>query len=408
MGLRKFFAGTATDTGQSTGTARPWWVHVVLPKHTPDPGAAVSRACQAPYPQLRQHQDVALGNPCGAGIFPHLLWQQFTEPLVGTLRGKKKSGSVIRAGWQRNRPSVVGSEVLLAGWSDRMERGVFRYRLGPLPTRVLPGSVRLVAQLNEQRSADAARRSPSVAFGTPSTRAPSTSPGCAPQSCCSPAPPGGPGPPPDPLLVAINASPLERGHVLLLPEPARRLPQALTAPGCRALEARVLHHPLPLEGPGRAAGAAPGAAPRRPAPAFLSSPPARGAGAGVAGRVPAAEHLDGAGRLQRAGGPRLRVLLWARPPIFGPKAGEPFAVALCELAGLLPLPTELLYRDITEMQALSAIRQHLLPEPELLHLGGELARLLERTDGTGRGWAAAKLTAPHRRRCLRAARQGPL
>lgn len=57
---------------------------------SPDPAAAVSRVCQAPYPQLRQRQELSLGNPRGAGVLPLLLWQQFTEPLVGTLRGKKK------------------------------------------------------------------------------------------------------------------------------------------------------------------------------------------------------------------------------------------------------------------------------------------------------------------------------
>ncbi|NXE95783.1 GDPP1 phosphorylase, partial [Menura novaehollandiae] len=135
---------------------------------------------------------------------------------------------------------------LLAGWSDRMERGLFRYRLGQLPTRVLPGPVRLVAQLNEQRSAE--RRPPQPVR---SLRDP-FDPGAFNFTRLRPTEllfrlrrTGGPGPPPDPLLVAINASPLERGHVLLLPEPARRLPQALTAPALRgALEAALLSaHP---------------------------------------------------------------------------------------------------------------------------------------------------------------------
>ncbi|NWW32399.1 GDPP1 phosphorylase, partial [Panurus biarmicus] len=305
--------------------------------------------------------------------------------------------------------------LLLAGWNDRMERGLFRYRLGPLPTRVLPGPVRLVAQLNEQRSAE--RRPPQPVR---SLRDP-FDPGAFNFTRLRPAEllfrlrrSGGPGPPPDPLLVAINASPLERGHVLLLPEPARRLPQVLTAPVlCGALEAALLSghpgfrvgfnglgggasvnhlhlhglyldHPLPLEeAPAEPLGPRLGLLRAGPAPAFLFF--ARGPAAlePVSRAVcRAAEHLGGAGLaynvLATRGGARgLRVLLWARRPLFGPKAGEPFAVALCELAGLLPLPAEPLYRDITEVQALSAIRQHLLPEPELLHLGGELARLLE-------------------------------
>ncbi|NXQ50556.1 GDPP1 phosphorylase, partial [Catharus fuscescens] len=256
--------------------------------------------------------------------------------------------------------------VLLAGWNDRMERGLFRYRLGPLPTRVLPGALRLVAQLNEQRSAERRPPQPNFTRLRPAEllfRLRRT---------------GGPGPPPEPLLVAINASPLERGHVLLLPEPARRLPQVLTAPALRgALEAALLSaHPGFRVGFNGLGGGASvnhlhlhGLYLDRPLPLHLGA-------AGLACNVLATRGDPPAGPGTGAGR-GLRVLLWARRPLFGPKAGEPFAVALCELAGLLPLPTEPLYRDITEAQALSAIRQHLLPEPELLQLGGELARLLE-------------------------------
>ncbi|NXD31804.1 GDPP1 phosphorylase, partial [Spelaeornis formosus] len=330
------------------------------------------------------------------------------------------------AGW--NDPDSAPSRfdrLLLAGWSDRMERGVFRYRLGPLPSRILPGPVRLVAQLNERRSAE--RRPPQPVR---SLRDP-FDPGAFNFTHLRPAEllfrlrrTGGAGPPPDPLLVAINASPLERGHILLLPEPARRLPQLLTAPALHgALEAAMLSghpgfrvgfnglgggasvnhlhlhglyldRPLPLEeAPAEPLGPRLGLLRAGPAPAFLFFAADAAALESVSRALcRAAEHVAGAGLACNvlatrgeppagpgAGGGRgLRVLLWARRPLFGPKAGEPFVVALCELAGLLPLPTEQLYRDITEAQALSTIRQQLLPEPELLQLGGELARLLER------------------------------
>lgn len=91
-----------------------WHSEAVVGAGGPNPGAAVSRVCQAPYPQLRQHQDLALGNPRGAGVLPLLLWQQFTEPLVGTLRGKKKSGSVVRAGWQQ--PVWAPADLPRVGW----------------------------------------------------------------------------------------------------------------------------------------------------------------------------------------------------------------------------------------------------------------------------------------------------
>uniref|UniRef100_A0A8U8BY92 GDPGP1-like N-terminal domain-containing protein n=1 Tax=Geospiza parvula TaxID=87175 RepID=A0A8U8BY92_GEOPR len=307
--------------------------------------------------------------------------------------------------------------VLLAGWSDRMERGLFRYRLGALPTRVLPGAVRLVAQLNEQRSAERRPPQPVRSLRDPFDPAAFNFTRLRPAELLFRLRRAGG---PEPLLVAINASPLERGHVLLLPEPARRLPQALTAPALRgALEAALLSahpgfrvsfnglgggasvnhlhlhglyldRPLPLEeAPAEPLGPRLALLRAGPAPAFLFF------AAGPAALEPvsravcrAAEHLGAAGLACNVlatrgdppagpgGGRGLRVLLWARRPLFGPKAGEPFAVALCELAGLLPLPAEPLYRDITEEQALSAIRQHLLPEPELLHLaaGALMAR----------------------------------
>ncbi|XP_075287425.1 GDP-D-glucose phosphorylase 1 [Opisthocomus hoazin] len=327
------------------------------------------------------------------------------------------------AGWE-GEPGAAPSRfdrALLAAWSDRMERGFFRYRLGPLPARLLPGPMRLVAQLNVQRGAQ--RRPP--------------------QSITSLRQPFDPrafnftrlrpgelllrlrraAGPPAPLLVAINASPLERGHVLLLPEPARGLPQALTAAGLRAgMEAVLLSaHPgfrVGFNGLGGCASvnhlhlhafylgwplrveAAPAQplSPRLallrdvPAPAFLFYAAGPAELEALAQDVcRAAEHVadaglaynllatrgDPPGGTAAGSGRGLRVLLWARRPSFGAKAGEAFNVALCELAGYLPLPAAALYRDITEAEALRAIRQQLLPEPQLLSLAQDLAQLLD-------------------------------
>ncbi|KAM6058244.1 GDP-D-glucose phosphorylase 1 [Chlamydotis macqueenii] len=336
------------------------------------------------------------------------------------------------AGWEGEPGSAPSrfDRALLAGWNDRMERGLFRYRLGPLPTRVLPGPMRMVAQLNVQRGTE--RRPPQAVR---SLRQP-FDPGAFNFTRLRPAElllrlrreGGGPAAP-EPLLVAINASPLERGHVLLLPEPARGLPQALTAPllrggleaallsahpgfrvgfnglgGCASVNHLHLHgfylaRPLLVE----SAPARPLCPPRRlsflpavPAPAFLFY------AAGPADLEPlardvcrAAEHLtdaglacnlfatrgdppEGAAAAAAAGGGArgLRVLLWARRPSFGAKGGAVLSVALCELAGYLPLPAAPLFRDITEAQALRALREALPPEPQLLRLGEDLARLL--------------------------------
>lgn len=334
------------------------------------------------------------------------------------------------AGWGGEPGSAPSrfDRALLEGWNDRMERGLFRYRLGPLPTRVLPGPMRLVAQLNAQRGTE--RRPPQAVR---SLRQP-FDPGAFNFTRLRPAEVllrlrragGGPGGPaaPDPLLVAINASPLERGHVLLLPEPARGLPQALTAPLLRGgLEAALLSaHPglrLGFNGLGgcasvnhlhlhafylarpllvESAPARPLCPPLRlgfltgvPAPAFLFYAAGPADLEAVARDVcRAAEHLTDTGLAYNvfitrgdppegpgAGSERgLRVLLWARRPSFGAKASAAFNVALCELAGYLPLPAARLFQEITEDEALRAIREHLPPEPQLLRLGEDLARLL--------------------------------
>ncbi|KAM6196145.1 GDP-D-glucose phosphorylase 1 [Sarcoramphus papa] len=333
------------------------------------------------------------------------------------------------AGWGDEPGSAPSrfDRALLESWSDRMERGLFRYRLGPLPTRVLPGPMRLVAQLNVQRGTE--RRPPQAVrslrqpFDPRAFNFTRIRPGeVLLRLRRAGAGEGGGSAPPDHLLVAINVSPLERGHVLLLPEPARGLPQALTAPLLRGgLEAALLSaHPgfrVGFNGLGGCASvnhlhlhafylgrpllveSAPAQplCPRRglsflravPAPAFLFY------AAGPAGLdelardvCRAAEHLAETGLAynvfatrgdppEGAGGGRgLRVLLWARRPSFGDKAEAAFNVALCELAGYLPLPAAPVFRDITEAEALRAIREHLLPEPQLLRLGGDLARLL--------------------------------
>ncbi|NXX85397.1 GDPP1 phosphorylase, partial [Urocolius indicus] len=155
------------------------------------------------------------------------------------------------AGWEAEPDAAPASRfdrALLDGWSDRMERGSFRYRLGPLPTRVLPGSLRLVAQLNAQRGTE--RRPPQRvrSLRQPFDPAAFNFTRLRPDELLLRLRRAGAGAgceAPEPLLVAINASPLERGHVLLLPEPARGLPQALTAPLLRGgLEAALLSaHP---------------------------------------------------------------------------------------------------------------------------------------------------------------------
>ncbi|KAM6937845.1 GDP-D-glucose phosphorylase 1 [Xenentodon cancila] len=127
---------------------------------------------------------------------------------------------------------------LRAGWTNRMERGLFRYRLGDLETRILPGPNGYVAQLNIQRGTE--RRKPEKilsiqqefdagqfnfnkinpdevifemmkdAYGDTTLR----DEGQMSEPCG--------------VVVLINVSPLEFGHCLFVPDPSRCFPQILT------------------------------------------------------------------------------------------------------------------------------------------------------------------------------------
>ena len=137
--------------------------------------------------------------------------------------------------------------VLLAKWEEASLRGLFRYDVTACPTRMLDGCYGFVAQLNEGRAtkkrltecpADAVvqpwdegrfsfgKAAPAeVLFQFEPTQA----------GCSRKAGPSEGGPcysesgrvAPSPHLVLINVSPIEYGHVLLVPRALSRLPQQL-------------------------------------------------------------------------------------------------------------------------------------------------------------------------------------
>lgn len=145
------------------------------------------------------------------------------EELV-PLSGSSDSGSSTQVVPQR---SVLDS-LLLAEWEDRMEQGLFRYDVTACPTRVLEGTYGFVAQLNEGR---ASKKRPTefcidqVAQPFDDSKfnfckalqrevlfqfQPGPKDGAA--SFTPVAPTAG-----SPNLVFINVSPIEYGHVLLVP-----------------------------------------------------------------------------------------------------------------------------------------------------------------------------------------------
>ncbi|XP_078468581.1 GDP-D-glucose phosphorylase 1 isoform X1 [Lampetra planeri] len=345
-------------------------------------------------------------------------------------------------------------EALLRLWDERMEAGgAFRYALRtPPPTRRLPGPLGLLVQLNPERAALRRPAQDARLLDQPFqpelfnfTRVPPAEILLEMRRSDDAAESPGD-------LVLVNASPLERGHVLLVPAPGLRLPQALTERAarlgvdalllssrrglrvgfnslCALASVNHLHlHAYYLE---RAllAERAPAAAVEEGGPLHELGPPshpARGfllyeeeASADAAGRLARRLHAVASRLALRGyahnvfvcrgappGPPRprddggvapsgVRALVWPREPCPGAKELAPraeeedgaarFNVALCELAGHVPLASRRLFETITEAQAAGVIGGHSLAEQPFRALARELAALLREDAAAGTG-----------------------
>lgn len=135
----------------------------------------------------------------------------------------------------------VLSMLLLAEWEDRAERGLFRYDVTACPTRVLPGHLGFVAQCNEGRASKkrptefrvdqvtqafdpakfnftkAAQKEVLFAFEAGRRGGGRAAPRYLPSAPARASP----------HLVFINVSPIEYGHVLLVPDALSRRAQAV-------------------------------------------------------------------------------------------------------------------------------------------------------------------------------------
>uniref|UniRef100_H3BA67 GDP-D-glucose phosphorylase 1 n=1 Tax=Latimeria chalumnae TaxID=7897 RepID=H3BA67_LATCH len=323
---------------------------------------------------------------------------------------------------------------LQSRWEEKVLQGLFRYSLGNLQTRVLPGSVGFVAQLNVQRGSE--RRKPQDIQSinqhfNPSQfnfnkikpteiifqirkRTDGASGSAADQS----------GPGSVKTLIVINVSPLEFGHVLLIPDPALCLPQVLTQdlirvgmesvflsshPGFRVgfnslgalasvnhlhLHGYYLNWELRIES-------------ARTEPVFpgmdlhvLSDHPARGFlvysdGTALEKTAKKISRITnylverniahnlfvtrGAppGQRSASNDPRdgVRVVVWARKSCFGVKEESAFNVALCELAGHLPIKNLEDFTRITEAEVISITQKYLLSDEDFSQLQLELQEL---------------------------------
>uniref|UniRef100_A0A8D2AXN9 GDP-D-glucose phosphorylase 1 n=1 Tax=Sciurus vulgaris TaxID=55149 RepID=A0A8D2AXN9_SCIVU len=323
--------------------------------------------------------------------------------------------------WPRNAPSTLDTlslsrfdSALCSAWRQRMELGLFRYRLGELQTQTLPGAVGFVAQLNVERGVQRRRpqniKSVRQAFDPEQFNFNKIQPGEVlfrlhrKPSDCSAAQQ-------EDILVMINVSPLEWGHVLLVPEPTQGLPQRLlpgvlragletvllsSHPGFRVgfnslgglasvnhlhLHGYYLAHRLPVEG-APSEPLDPGGhlylLQALPAPGFLfyASRPGPDLETLISRVCRATDYLTdheiAHNLFVTRGAPPgkaspsstltgVRVILWARKSCFGIKEGEAFNVALCELAGHLPVKTSQDFSSLTEEAALALIQDCLLP-----------------------------------------------
>ncbi|EGW06016.1 GDP-D-glucose phosphorylase 1 [Cricetulus griseus] len=338
--------------------------------------------------------------------------------------------------WPRNAGSTLDSlprsrfdSALCSAWKQRVELGLFRYRLEDLQTQILPGSVGFVAQLNIERGVQ--RRPPQniksvrQEFDPEQFNFTKIRPGEV-LFRLQREPNGPAASKQEDIFVVINVSPLEWGHVLLVPEPAHGLPQRLLPgvlragleavllslhPGFRVgfnslgglasvnhlhLHGYYLAHPLPVEG-APSTPLDPKACiyllQNLPAPGFLfyTSGPGPDLEALISRVCRATDYLSdheiahnlfvtrGAPPGQASPSSDLtgiRVILWARKSSFGIKDSGAFNVALCELAGHLPVKTSQDFGSLTEAAAMALIQDCLLPQTQADEVQAALVALM--------------------------------
>ncbi|KAM9352575.1 GDP-D-glucose phosphorylase 1 [Symphorus nematophorus] len=321
------------------------------------------------------------------------------------------------------------------GWTDRMDRGLFRYHLGDLRTRILPGPRGYVAQLNVQRGTE--RRKPQEIlsvqqeFSAKQFNFNKINPEeiiCEMLKVAEGGSENGKLHQPCRMVVLVNVSPLEFGHCLLVPDPSRCLPQVLTSfaiqggiesvllssdPGFRvgfnSLGALASVNHLHLHGYYLDRELKVESTPVEPLVPekgfyrlldfpggflfYTESECVEEAAAAICratdflvqGNVahnlfvtrgcPPCDRLQNQeDRLSRKGA---RIVVWPRKSCFGAKEESAFNVALCELAGHLPFKNKVDFEATTEKDVTDLIQRHLLPDAELHTLELQLTRLLK-------------------------------
>nr|XP_046249163.1 GDP-D-glucose phosphorylase 1 [Scatophagus argus] len=320
------------------------------------------------------------------------------------------------------------------GWTDRMDRGLFRYHLGDLQTRILPGPHGFVAQLNIQRGVE--RRKPQEILSIQQEfnakqfnfnkinpqevifeMIKDTEGGDENRQLHEPCR----------MVVLVNVSPLEFGHCLFVPDPSRCFQQVLTTfaiqvgietvllssdPGFRVgfnslgafasvnhlhMHGYYLDHELKVESvPVKPL------VPEKGLYCLLDFPGGflfytesdrvdrvariicQVTNFLVDGNIahnlfltrgcPPCDCMQKEEDLRSRKG--VRIVIWPRISCFGAKEESAFNVALCELAGHLPFKNKKDYELTTEKDVIDIIQRYLLPDAEFHALEQQLTRHL--------------------------------
>ncbi|KAK7878206.1 hypothetical protein WMY93_031158 [Mugilogobius chulae] len=334
---------------------------------------------------------------------------------------------VQRSGDLTKQEPAPFDSLLQNGWTERMDKGLFRYKLNDLQTRVLPGSCGYVAQLNIQRGVE--RRKPQEIlsiqqeFNDKQFNFNKINPAeiifemtkCVKSANHLNVP--------SKMLVLVNVSPLEFGHCLFVPDPLQCYPQILTKfaievgiesvllssdPGFRVgfnslgafasvnhlhLHGYYLDHELALESIGveklvpekafyrvvdyhagfvfytEAKFVEKVAENISKVTDFLVKHNIAHNLFLTRGCPPCHHKPSGTESSSRKG---VRIFVWPRKSCFGAKEESALNVALCELAGHLPFKNKTDFEKATEEGVADIINKYLLPKDEFLSLEQQL------------------------------------
>ncbi|KAG5002010.1 hypothetical protein AAZX31_08G308600 [Glycine max] len=189
--------------------------------------------------QKEETGEAAAAGGCGRNCLKSCCIQDARLPLYAFKRGEKVGGKELPLLGCKKHPVDFLDSLVLGEWEDRMQRGLFRYDVTTCETKVIPGKYGFIAQLNEGRhlkKRPTEFRVDKVLQPFDENKFNFTKVGQEEVLFQLEASNDGeaqffPNVPIDvensPSFVAINVSPIEYGHVLLIPQIFECLPQRI-------------------------------------------------------------------------------------------------------------------------------------------------------------------------------------